>query len=73
MRKSTRMFVLLLVVEVLLVLGAVYMVGQVSGGNWNTPDPQEAVSRIMTVIGAAIPLVALPFVLIGIGLRRKGE
>ncbi|NGP19375.1 hypothetical protein [Devosia aurantiaca] len=73
MRKSTRIFVLLLVIEVLLVLGSVYMVGQVSGGNWNAPDHQEAISRIMTVIGAAIPLVALPFLLIGIGLRRKGE
>jgi hypothetical protein len=73
MRASTRMFVLLAVIEVLLILGGIYMVSQVASGAWNAPDPQEAVSRITTVIGAAIPLVAIPFLLLAIGLRRQGK
>ena len=73
MRRSTLMLVLLGVIEVLLVLGGIYMVNQVQSGAWNTPDPGEALSRILSVIGAAIPVVAVPFVILAIGLRRRGQ
>jgi hypothetical protein len=73
LRKSTRIFILLGVIELLLIAGTAYMVLQVTSGAWNAPDPAEALRRIMTVAGAAIPLVALPFFVLGVSLRRKGE
>lgn len=73
MRRSTIIFILLGVIELLLILGAVFMASQVMSGAWNAPDPQEALSRIFTVIGAAIPLIAIPFVILAVGLRKKGQ
>jgi len=49
------------------------MVIQVSSGAWNAPDLAEALSRILGLAGAAVPLVALPFVVFAISLRRKGD
>ena len=73
MRKSTRIFILLGIVEVLLVAGAAWMTSQVTSGAWNAPDPSEAISRIFTITGAAIPIVAVLFGLIGFGLRKNGQ
>lgn len=73
MKRSTIVFLLLGVIELVLILGAAFMVSQVMSGAWNAPDPGEALSRILTVAGAAIPLVAIPFAIIAFGLRRKGQ
>lgn len=73
MRKSTRIFILLGIVEVVFVVGAIWMTSQVTSGSWNAPDPGETISRIYSVTGAAIPIVAVLFGLIGFGLRRKGQ
>ena len=72
MRKSTSVLILLLVIELLLVGGAAFMVWQVKSGAWNTADPAEALSRILTVAFGAVPLIAVPFLLIYFGARRKG-
>jgi hypothetical protein len=73
MRKSTRIFILLGIIEALIIAGAIFMVFQVTSGAWNAPDPSEAISRILAVAGGAIPLVGLPFVILAISLLRKGE
>lgn len=73
MRKSSRIFILLGIVEALIVAGALFMVVQVTGGNWNAPDPGETIARILTVAGIAIPVFGLPFLILAISLLRKGE
>ena len=73
MKQSTLILILLAIIELLLVVGTLYMVSQVTSGAWTAPDPQEALSRILSVMGAAIPLVALPFIVLAVSLRRKGN
>jgi len=73
MRKSTRIFILLGIVEALFLAGAVFMVVQVTSGAWNAPDPSEALSRILTVAGGAMGLFGGVFLVLGLSLRRKGE
>ena len=73
MKRSTKIFILLGVIELVLILGTAFMASQVMSGAWNAPDPGEALRRIFTVAGAAIPLVGLPFAIIAFGLRRKGQ
>lgn len=73
MKKSTRIFILLGVIEAIIVAGAIFMVLQVTSGAWNTPDPSETLSRILTVAGAAIAIFGFPFLVLAISLLRKGE
>src|SRR5690606_33964583 len=72
MKKSTSVLILLLTIELLLAGGAAFMVWQVRSGAWSTADPAEALSRILAVALAAAPLVAVPFLLIYFGARRRG-
>lgn len=72
MRKSTSVLILLIVIELLLVGGAIFMVWQVKSGAWSTSDPAEALSRILRVAFGAVPIVAVPFLLIYSAARRKG-
>lgn len=72
MRKSTSVLILLLVLELLLIGGAAFMVWQVKSGAWKTSDQADALSRILTVAFGAVPLVAVPFLLIYLSARRKG-
>lgn len=73
MRKSSRIFILLAVLQTLIVLGTLYMVTQVTSGAWHAPDPGEALRRILTVAGIAIPVFGFPFLILGISLRHTGE
>ncbi len=72
-RKSTRIFVLTAVIEVLLLAGAAYMLMQVTSGAWRTFDQADAVNRILTVMGAAVGGVGGVMLFLGFFLRSKGE
>lgn len=72
MKKSTFVLIVLLVIELLLAGGAAFMVWQVKSGGWNTADPAEVLSRILTVAFGAAPIVALPFLIIYFSARRRG-
>lgn len=73
MRQSTRIFILTAIIEALLVAGTIYMVLQVTSGNWNTFDEAEALTRILTVMGAAIGGVGCALLFLGVVLRWKGQ
>jgi hypothetical protein len=73
MRKSTRIFILTAVIELLLIAGAAYMVMQVSSGAWRTFDQADALNRILTVMGAAIGGVGGCFLFLAGYLRWKGQ
>lgn len=73
MRKSTRIFILLAVFEVLLIAGTVFMVHQVTSGAWRTADTAFAIQRILTIMGSAIGGVGGVFLFLGCLLRWRGE
>lgn len=57
MRKSTRALVGLVAIDLLLVLGAAWLVLQVRSGAATTTPPGEAITTITTMFGAAIGVV----------------
>ncbi|HEY4191606.1 MAG TPA: hypothetical protein VGM46_03075 [Mesorhizobium sp.] len=73
MRKSTRIFILTAVIEALLIVGAVYMITQVTSGAWKTFDQADALDRIYTVMGAAIGGIGGAFLFLALVLRLKGQ
>ncbi|MEO9338444.1 hypothetical protein ABFT80_13460 [Mesorhizobium sp. SB112] len=73
MKKSTRIFILLAGIEVLIVAGAAYMLMQVTSGAWRTFDQAEAVRRIMTVMGVAFGGIGAVLLTLAIMLRIKGQ
>jgi hypothetical protein len=73
LKKSTRIFILLAVIEVLIVAGATYMLMQVTSGAWRTFDQAEAVRRIMTVMGGAFGGIGLLLLTLAIVLRIRGQ
>lgn len=73
MRKSSRIFILLVVFEVLLIAGTVFMIHQVTSGAWRTADAGFAIQRILTIMGSAIGGVGGVFLFLGIYLRLRGE
>lgn len=73
MRKSTRVFILLGVFEVLLAAGTAFMFYQVTTGAWRTFDQAEAIQRIFTIMGGAMGAIAGVFLLLGLLIRMKGD
>lgn len=73
MKRSTRIFILLGILEAFFLAGAIFMVMQVTSGAWNAPDPSEALSRILAVAGGAMGLFGGILLVLGILLRRKGQ
>ncbi|CAM5525383.1 hypothetical protein MAUB1S_08762 [Mycolicibacterium aubagnense] len=73
MRKSTRILILTVVIELLLLTGAVYMITQTASGAWKTFNQAEALDRIYTTMGAAMGGVGAAFLFLAVVLRIKGQ
>ncbi len=72
MKKSTRALVGLVVLDLLLLLGAFWLVLQVHGGNTTVP-PEEAITTITSIAGGAIGIIS---VILGIAFfihRKNGN
>lgn len=73
MKYSTRILVLFVIVELLLLAGAIYMTMQITSGAWRAPDQAEALRRVYTVIGGAMGGLGGAFLFLVIALRLKGK
>lgn len=73
MKKSTRALVGLVVLDLLIALGAWWMLLQVRSGAWNAPDPAEAGRRIGEVAGGAIGIVTAVLLVAFAAHRRRGN
>jgi hypothetical protein len=74
MKKSTRALVGLVVLDTLLLLGALWMVLKVRSGDWTTTvPPSEAITTITSIAGGAIGLITALLLLAFVIQRRKGN
>lgn len=73
MKKSTRALVGLVVLELVVLAGAWWMVGQVQSGAIQAPDPAEAIARISEVTGGVMAVLAVVLILAFIAHKRRGN
>jgi hypothetical protein len=74
MKKSTRALVGLVVLDGLMLVGALWLVLQVRSGQWTTTvPPGEAITTITSTAGAAIGVVTAILLLAFVIHRRKGN
>ncbi len=74
MRKSTRALVGLVVLDGLMLTGALWLVLKVRSGDWSTNvPPDKAITTITSTAGGAIGLVTAILLLAFAVQRRKGN
>ena len=73
MKKSTRALLGLVVIDLLLGLGALWLVMQVKEGAATTVPPEEAIATITTIGGAAIGVVTVLLGLAWLYWRRRED
>ena len=74
MRKSTRALVGLVVLDALMLVGALWLVLKVRSGDWSTTvPPGEAITTITSTAGGAIGVVTAILLLVFVIQRRKGN
>jgi len=73
MKKSTRALVGMVVLDLLLGMGALFMVVKTRTGEWQASDPAAAISAITTTAGAAIGIVSVILGLAWWRHRRSGN
>ncbi|WP_116970925.1 hypothetical protein [Blastomonas sp. UPD001] len=73
MKKSTRALVGLVVLELVILIGAWWLVSQVQSGAMQAPDPGAAITQITQTAGGAMGIIAVVLVLAFVHHRRKGN
>lgn len=74
MKKSTRALVGMVVIDVALLGGAAWMVGQITSGEWKTNvPPGEVITKITSMAGGAIGFISVLLALVFVLQRRKGN
>ena len=74
MKKSTRALVGLVVLDALMLVGALWLVLKVRSGDWSTSvPPNEAITTITSTAGGAIGVVTAILLLAFAIHRRKGN
>lgn len=73
MKKSTRALVGLVALDLIVILGAWYMVAQIKSGAWNSNDPAESISMATTGAGTIVGVVTAVLLLAFFVHRRNGN
>ena len=73
MKKSARALIGLLVIELALLGGTAWMVGQTRSGAWHTSDPAGAIAMITRTGGGAMGIVAVILLLAFFRHRKNGN
>jgi hypothetical protein len=74
MKKSTRVLLLGIFVELVLIIGGFMLIAQLSSGSAEqVANHKEAIARIGEMIGAVTIPLALVFALLYFSLRKKGQ
>lgn len=72
MRKSTRALVGMVAIDLMLGLGALWMIAKTQTGEWHSRDPDAAISTISSVAGGAIGVVTVILALTWWRYSRSG-
>jgi len=73
MKKSTRALVGMIGLDLVVIIGAWWMVEQTRSGAWTAPDPAATISMITTTAGMIVGVVTAVLLLAFIVHRRAGN
>jgi hypothetical protein len=73
MKKSTRALVGLVGLDLIVILGAWYMVEQTRSGAWNSSDPAASIGMVTTVAGTIVGVITAVLLLAFVMHRRAGN
>jgi hypothetical protein len=73
MKKSTRALVGMVGLDLIVIIGAWWMVEQTRSGAWNAPDPAASISMITTTAGMIVGVVTAVLLLAFVMHRRAGN
>jgi hypothetical protein len=73
MKKSTRALAGLVLLDLIVFLGAWYMVAQTRSGAWNSNDPAESIRLITTGAGTMIGVISVVLLIAHFVHRRAGN
>lgn len=73
MKKSTRALLGLVLLDLIILAGAWWMVGQVRSGAWQAFDPADSITQITSTAGAAIGIVTAVLLVAFFVHRRRGN
>lgn len=73
MKKSTRALVGMVVLDLIVLIGAWYMIAQTRSGAWNSNDPAASISMVSTGAGTIIGIVTAVLLLAFVMHRRAGN
>ncbi len=73
MKRSTRAILGLLVIELALMYGMLWMVAQVKTGAWHAPDPGKSITTITAICGSAMGIAGAILLVAFIRFRIRGD
>lgn len=73
MKKSTRALVGLVGLDLVVLIGAWYMIAQTKSGAWNSNDPAASISMVSTTAGTIIGVVTAVLLFAFVIHRRAGN
>lgn len=73
MKKSTRALVGLVTLDLIVIIGAWYMVAQTKSGAWNSNDPAASISMVTSTAGMIVGVVTAVLLLAFVIHRRAGN
>jgi len=73
MKKSTRALVGMVVLDLVILVGAWWMIEQTESGAWNSNDPAESIRIVTTTAGSAIGIITVVLLLAFFVHRRAGN
>ncbi|MBK6412615.1 hypothetical protein [Sphingopyxis sp.] len=73
MKKSTRALVGMVGLDLVVIIGAWWMVGQTRSGAWNAPDPAASISMITSTAGVIVGVVTAVLLFAFAMHRRAGN
>ena len=73
MKKSTRALVGLIILDLIVIIGAWWMIERTRSGAWNSNDPAGSITMVTTTAGMMVGVISAVLLLAFFMLRRAGN
>ena len=73
MKKSTRALVGLIILDLIVIIGAWWMIDRTRSGAWNSNDPAGSISMVTTTAGMMVGVISAVLLLAFFMHRRAGN
>ena len=73
MKKSTRALVGLIILDLIVIIGAWWMIDRTRSGAWNSNDPAGSITMVTTTAGMMVGVISAVLLLAFVMHRRAGN